>query len=289
MPAPASTLTTGLNSYYLIQLIESLSQLQIGYDENTDDINQDLVLQFIKEGYQRIVSLDGRFPWFQASYQTATIEDQRDYLTNFVLTQTYSPYITTPVANLTTQVIKEIINVVSVQGEDDTAGMGVELVYLDNFKAQQIWNGTNDQAGIPAYWTLWNNGLRLYPKPDGVYTIDILGYRQPSMAWLTDSNNSESTEYVDLDSEFHMILVNFTLARIFQFQEDPEMANVYMQHYNAGVTIARAGLTAPNNNQPLIMSGGLQLNGSQNTAYGYSYGPGIMVQPGSTVPLGRMF
>jgi len=284
MAAPSTTLTTGLNSFYLIQLIESLSQLEIGYNPDVDDINQDLVLQFIKEGYQRIVALDSRLPWFQTSYQIQTLEDIRDYSTNFVLVSTWSPYITTPQANLTTASIREIINVVSVQGEDETAGYGLELIYLDNFKAQQIWNGTTDQSNIPAYWTLWNNSLRLYPKPNGVYTLNILGYRQPDYDWLTDSNNSESVQYVDIDNEFHMMLVNFTLARIFQFQEDSEMANVYMKHFDTGVTLAKANLISPNNNQPIILSGGLQLTGT----YLSGSFAGIQVLPGSP-PLGRMY
>ena len=284
MAAPSTTLTTGLNSFYLIQLIESLSQLEIGYNPDVDDINQDLVLQFIKEGYQRIVALDSRLPWFQTSYQIQTLEDIRDYSTNFVLVTTWSPYITTPQANLTTASIREIINVVSVQGEDETGGYGLELIYLDNFKAQQIWNGTTDQSNIPAYWTLWNNSLRLYPKPNGVYTLNILGYRQPDYSWLTDSNNSESVQYVDIDNEFHMMLVNFTLARIFQFQEDSEMANVYMRHFDTGVSIAKANLTSPNNNQPIILSGGLQLSGT----YLSGSFAGMQVLPGSP-PLGRMY
>jgi hypothetical protein len=284
MAAPSTTLTAGLNSYYLIQLIESLSQLEIGYNPDVDDINQDLVLQFIKEGYQRIVALDSRLPWFQTSYQIQTLEDIRDYSTNFVLVTTWSPYITTPQANLTTASIREIINVVSVQGEDETGGYGLELIYLDNFKAQQIWNGTTDQSNIPAYWTLWNNSLRLYPKPNGVYTLNILGYRQPDYSWLTDSNNSESVQYVDIDNEFHMMLVNFTLARIFQFQEDSEMANVYMKHFDTGVSLAKANLTSPNNNQPIILSGGLQLTGT----YLSGSFAGIQVLPGSP-PLGRMY
>lgn len=284
MAAPSTTLTTGLNSFYLIQLIESLSQLEIGYNPDVDDINQDLVLQFIKEGYQRIVALDSRLPWFQSSYQIQTSEDIRDYPNNYVMSQTWSPYITVPQANLTTADIREIINVVSVQGESSTGGYGIELIYLDNFKAQQIWNGTTDQSNMPAYWTLWNNSLRLYPKPNGVYTLNILGYRQPNYDWLTDSNNSESVQYVDIDNEFHMMLVNFTLARIFQFQEDSEMANVYMKHFDTGVSLAKANLTSPNNNQPIILSGGLQLSGT----YLSGSFAGIQVLPGSP-PLGRMY
>jgi hypothetical protein len=289
MPAPASTLTTGLNSYYLIQLIENLSQLQIGYDQNTDDIDQDLVLQFIKEGYQRIVSLDGRYPWFQSTYQFVTLPSIRTYDDAFSLTATWSPYI--PVApdpnalNLTISNIREVISVTN------NTNAGNECIYIDQFKAESTWVGTNDQPDIPAYWSLWGNQINLWPKPnDTEYQITIRGYRNPSLTWLTDSSNSSSTDYVDLDPEFHMMLVNFTLARIFQFQEDPEMASVYMNHYNSGVTIAKANLTAPNSNQPLIMSGGFQLNGAANTNYGYGYGQaGILVQPGSPSPIGRMY
>lgn len=288
MPAPSTTLTTGLTSYYLIQLIEDLSQLAIGYDADADDIDQDLVLQFIKEGYQRIVSLDTRWPWFQSTYNFDTVLNQRGYSSGIDLITTFSPYVAVyPAAGgtgLTTANIREVISVIN------NTDAGNELVYLDQFKCESIWVGTNDQADIPAYWSLWDNRINLWPKPNDVYDITVRGYRQPDLTWLTDSNNSASTNYVDLDPEFHMMLINFVLSRIFQFQEDPEMANVYMQHYNAGVTIAKQNLTAPNSNQPLIMSGGLQLNGAANRAYGYGYGQaGIIVQPGSPYPLGRMY
>ena len=54
------------------------------------------------------------------------------------------------------------------------------------------------------------------------------------------------------------MLINFVVARLFQYQEDPEMAAVYMQHFETGVTLSREDLTGPNANQPLILSGGLQ-------------------------------
>jgi len=281
MAAPAATLTTGLNSYYLIQLIESLSQVAVGYDEDTDDINQDLVLQFLKEGYQRIVSTDTRYPWFQASWTFTTVPDTHTYKSGLATTSAWSPYVAVApdaeALNLTTSSIRQVINVVN------TTNAGNELIYIDQFKAESIWVGSNNVSGIPAYWSLWNNAINLWPAPDSTtYTMNIRGYRQPDFSWLTDSNNSESTAYVDLDPEFQFMLVNFTLARIFQYQEDPEMASVYMRHYETGVAIAKGNLTAPNSNQPLIMSGGLQLN----TGYWWSGQPSIGVLPGSPYPIG---
>lgn len=285
MPAPASTLTTGLNSYYLIQLIENLSQLSIGYNPNSDDIDQDLVMQFVSEGYNRIVSLDNRWPWFQSSYQTQAVENQRIVDGNLVLTNTFSQYITVPQANLNLTDLRTVINVTSVQGESTTGGLGLELIYIDQFKAESIWIGTNDQPNIPAYWSMWGNTIQLWPRPNQTYTLTIRGYRQPDLTWLTDSNNSESTNYVDLDQELHIMLINFVLARIFQYQEDPEMAAVYMGHYNTGVQIAHENITAASSNQPLILSGGLQLRGRGL----WLNGAGIQVLPASPYPLGRMF
>jgi hypothetical protein len=67
------------------------------------------------------------------------------------------------------------------------------------------------------------------------------------------------------------------MSRIFQFQEDPEMAAVYNRQFEQEVALVQGNLTAPNNNQPLIMSGGLQLPFD----LGY-YGNSIAIMPGAT-------
>ena len=275
----AAALTTGINTYYLIQYLEDISELDIGVGDEVD-INQTLVLQFIKEGYQRVISLYDRWPWFQSIYTFDTVNNQRGYSTGFTLTNTSSTAITTPAAGRSFSDIAQIINLVN-----NTNG-GNELIYIDQFKAESIWVGTSDQSDIPAYWSLWAGQVNLWPKPNDVYAITMRGYRVPSLAWL-DNLGANSTEYVDLDTEFHMMLINFVMMRIFQYQEDPEMAAVYQRHFQEGVAIAQQNLTAPNSNQPLIMSGGLLLNGAANTAYGYSYGPSFNVIPGNPSPFGR--
>lgn len=275
-----SSIVTGINRFYLLQYLQDISDLSIGSDPNVDDINDTLVLQFIKEGYQRIVSLYDRWPWFQAGYSFSTITNQRSYSTGFTLENTTSTTIATPAANKSFSDIAQIINVVN-----NTNG-GNELFYIDQFKAEQLWVGTNDQPDIPAYWSLWAGQLNLWPKPNDVYSITMRGYRVPDLTWLNEPD-SNSTDYVDLDTEFHLMLVNFVMMRIFQYQEDPEMAAVYQRHFQEGVAIAQQNIAAPNVNQPLIMSGGLLINGPANKAYGYGYGAGVAVIPGSPSPFGR--
>lgn len=267
---------TGLNSYYLIDLLENLSNLTIGPDPNADDISQDLVLQFLKEGYQTIVAANTRWPWFETLYQTATVANIQSYNSNISMVETYSPSIVTPVANLTLTSISEITNITN------TTNSGNELILLPQSYAESIWVGTSNQPGIPAYFSMWGNRINLWPMPNDIYVINIRGYRMPSLTWLSDSNNAASTDYVDLNVELHMPLVNYTMGRIFQFQEDREMADTYMRFFQLGIKNYMDSLTAPSSNQPLILSGGLQ------NQFG---GPWSWVLPGAAngVPLGRLW
>lgn len=268
--------TGGLNSYYLIQLLENLSQLQIGYDNDVDDINQDLVLQFLKEGFQTIVDSEVRWPWFESNYQAFTVYGQQT-ISNFFLTQTYSPYITVP-QNVNMSDIKELINVVAIQGTEPFQNYGNELIYLGQHQAERWWVGATNQPGIPGYFSIWSNQMYMWPRPNQEYLLQIRGYRQPDLNWLLDSSNSESTVYVDLDLELQACLINYAMSRIYQFQEDAEMSRVYREQFVTNLKNYQDYLTAPSSNQPLVYSGGLQLS-----TYGYGLNvPGIRVLPSST-------
>lgn len=229
-----------LNISQIRTLVQSISGLTIGADAN-DDVTQNVVDTFIQEGYQRIVSLDNRFPWFQSSYTFDGIVDQHQYSTGFTRT------LPSTESSITFDDISEIISVTN------ETNSGNKLIYIDNFKAETVWTGTNDIAGIPAYFSLWAGTLQIWPKPDSVYTFTVRGYRKPSYAWLTDTGQN-----IDLNDEFHIMLVNFVVARLFQFQEDPQMAQVYMGQFESGIILQKDSLMAPNSNQPLILSGGFE-------------------------------
>jgi hypothetical protein len=278
--------TSGLNSFYLISLLENLSQLQIGYNDDTDDINQDLVLQFLKEGFQTIVDSEVRWPWFETSYitQISNEIDQGSGVINgsqtvFTITSAFAPppYVTLQTA-VSMQGIKELINVISIQGTEQYANLGVELIYLGQHQAERWWLGSTNQPGIPSYFSLWSNSLYVWPRPNQLYTLYLRGYRQPNLDWLNDSNNSQSLNYVDLDLELQACLISYTMSRIYQFQEDPEMSKVYRDQFVTNLKNYQDYLTAPSSNQPLIYSGGLQLS-----TYGYGFNvPGIRVLPSSS-------
>jgi|LakMenE01Jun11ns_1017448.scaffolds.fasta_scaffold9879786_2 hypothetical protein len=250
--------------------VAQLSDLEIGTTENVD-IQLDLVNGFIKEGFQKVVALSVRWPYYQTTYGLGIVENVRAY-TSFVQTQ--------PTAiGSATKAITDILQIISVVNSDSTYS-GNSLIYLDQAKCESIWVGTNDQPGPPAYYSVWADQLNIWPKPDNNYSFTIRGYRNPSLAWLSDANAA-----IDISPQLQLPLVNYVMARVFQYQEDNEMAQAYMRNFEQGIAVLENNLTASNSNRQLIMSGGLVLNGPQNSAYGWSDGPGIQVMPGSPNPI----
>lgn len=247
-------------------LVAQLSDLEIGNDPS-DDLTVDLVNSFIKEGFQKIYNLTTRFPYYQATLGFTTVADQRGYSTFGQILPTVA-----------TKSITDMNQVISVVNNTNA---GNALIYLDQFKAESLWVGSQDTSGIPAYFTIWANQVNLYPKPDQVYSITIRAFRRPLLTWLNDVNLS-----IDISPDMQLPLVNYVMSRIYQFQEDPEMAAVYNRQFEQEVALVQANLTAPNNNQPLIMSGGLQLSPYD---YWWADYPGIQVMPGSPNPLALLW
>jgi len=244
--------------------VGELSDLDIGFDAN-DDISTDLVNGFIKEGFQKIVALSQRYPYYQSTYAFVTIENQRAY-------STFTRNI--PSGNVQTP-ITDIQQIIAVVNNTDN---GNTLIYLDQARCESIWVGTSDQAEIPAYFSIWGNQLNLWPKPNDEYVITVRAFRKPFLTWFSDENTS-----IDIDPQMQLPLINYVMARIFQFQEDPEMAREYMSSFEKAVAIIQGQLTAPSSNRQLIMSGGLQL-----TPYDWWWSdtPNLRVLPGSPYPLG---
>jgi len=245
------------------EFVGELSDLDIGFQEN-DDISTDLVNGFIKEGFQKIVALSNRWPYYQATYGFTTVVDQRGYASFGRILPSIA---TVGISDI--QQIKAVVN---------NTNQGNALVYIDQARAESIWVGTQDIAEIPAYFSIWANQLNLWPKPDDTYSMTLRGYRVPSLAWFSDE-----TTAIDIDPQMQLPLINYVMARIFQFQEDPEMAREYMTSFERAVAIIQGQLTAPSSNRQLIMSGGLQL-----TPYDWWWSdtPNLRVLPGSPYPLG---
>jgi len=212
-----------------ITLTTLRSQVRDMADLDETDLSNTLIDQFAREGFQRIYALERRWPILQETYTFNTVANQREYTIS------------------TIGDIREIISVV------DTSTQGARLTLIDYNQAEETWLGNLDVPSRPYFYSFWDKKLQLWAKPDIVYPMTVRAFRNPVYTWLTDI-----TENIDLDEFFHAILPYFVLARVYQRQEDAQLAAMYLGTFEEGVAIAKRDLMKASSAQPVIMSGGRQ-------------------------------
>jgi len=198
-------------------------------DLDSVDLPNTIIDNAVKEAFQRIIALERRWPKYQETYTFNTVASQR-------------PYTISTIGD-----IREVISLV------DTSSAGSRLTMIPYDNAEDIWLGNTDVPSRPYFYAIWDAQLHLYPKPDAVYTITLRAYRNPVYTWLTNTS-----EAIDLDEWFHILLAYFVLARVYQRQEDPELSAMYLKSFEEGVAMARRDLMKTPSARPLLMSGGRQ-------------------------------
>lgn len=212
-----------------ITLTQLRTQVRNMVDLDEVDLPDSVVDQFAREGFQRIYSLERRWPYLQETYTFNTVANQREYTI------------------ATIGDIREIISVV----DTSTSGARLTLIPYDN--AEEIWLGNTDVPSRPYFYSFWDKKLQLWAKPDAIYPITVRAYRNPLYTWLTDT-----TLTIDLDEWFHALLPYFVIARVYQRQEDSDLSAMYMRSFEEGVGLARRDLMKASSAQPVIMSAGRQ-------------------------------
>ena len=212
-----------------ITLTQLRTQVRNMVDLDETDLPDSIVDQFAREGFQRIYSLERRWPYLQETYSFNTVANQREYTIS------------------TIGDIREIISVV------DTSQSGARLTLIPYDNAEEIWLGNTDVPSRPYFYSFWDKKLQLWAKPDAIYPITVRAYRNPVYTWLTTTS-----ETIDLDEWFHALLPYFVIARVYQRQEDSDLSAMYMRSFEEGVGLARRDLMKASSAQPVIMSAGRQ-------------------------------
>ena len=212
-----------------ITLTQLRTQVRNMADLDEVDLPDVIIDQFAREGFQRIYSLERRWPYLQETYTFNTVVDQREYTIS------------------TIGDIREIISVV------DSSTAGNRLTLIDYNQAEDIWLGNTDVPSRPYFYSFWDKKIQFWAKPDAIYPITVRAFRNPVYTWLT---NTEET--IDLDEWFHALLPYFVLARVYQRQEDAQLSQMYLNSFEEGVALARRDLMKASSAQPVIMSAGRQ-------------------------------
>ena len=172
-------------------------------DIDSSDISDDTLNRFLGEGYDLIVYTEKRWPFFEKATTFDTVSSQKDYTL-------------AAVGASVTNGLREVAalrtddHVITFVGRDEG-----DIVYPLNV------NGT----GAPWWWAYWAESVRLYPTPTSVQTINVRGYANPA---AFGAGVADAVEPSDLPDPFHVVIATYGIARAYEQQEDPLMAQQYL-------------------------------------------------------------
>lgn len=198
-------------------------------DLDEDDLPRSLVHLYIQDGFNRLINLERRWPFYETTYTLNTTPSQRDY----------------PISSIGAGNLAEVVSIL----DNSSVGNRLSIISLD--EAEGVWHGSFDVPTRPLFFAEWAETIKLYPKPDAVYPLTIRGYRKPSYDWVTDTTQSP-----DCDSRFHQALAYYAISQAYKRQEDSEMSNMYQRSFDEAVALARRDIMRPPSHRPMIMSKG---------------------------------
>lgn len=199
-------------------------------DLDDADLPSSLIRQYMKDGFNRIINLERRWPFLEATYSLNTVAGQRDY----------------PMSSIGSGNLREITSVL----DDSTVGNRLSIITVD--EAENVWHGSFDTATRPLFFAEWGDTVKLYPKPDAVYPLVIRGYRKPSYAWVTDTS-----QQLDCDERLHDAIAYYAVSQAYKRQEDNEMARSYKESFDEAVGIARKELMRGPSHRNMVLSRGV--------------------------------
>jgi hypothetical protein len=194
------------------------------------DISDALLNMYIKDGYDRVIAMERSWPFFEDSATLNAVAN----------TQTYA------LSGINSGQFREISSLL------DT-GRNLRLQYISHDEAE----GSNRGFTIttrPLYFSFWEQSLYLWPRPSENVTYTVRGYRVP-----TNWTANDTTE-CDMDERLHQSLVYYAASKMYEYQEDPDMAAVYEKQFRESVAMARDDIMRIPVNSPMMLSVGKRYN-----------------------------
>lgn len=198
-------------------------------DLDESDLPSSLIRLYMRDGFDRIITLERRWPFYEMTTVLNTVPNERNY----------------SISGIDNNSIAEITSIV----DNSAAGQRLSLISID--EAEAVWHGSFDVPTRPLFFARWGSDIKFYPKPDAVYPLTIRGYRKPTYTWVSDTSLEP-----DLDYRFHTALAYYAISQAYKRQEDSEMTQQYRSSYDEAVQLARKEIMHPSSHRPMIMSRG---------------------------------
>jgi hypothetical protein len=198
-----------------LQQIREMVRTQLDLDET--DLPDVLLDQYVRDGYQRMMNLETRWPTFEVVWPVSALAGA---------TAVQQP--------------DDALEVDSVMGAD-----GYPLQRVDRRWAEGMFNLVNPESGSPRFWFKLGVQLYLLPVPSTDQPLSIYGWRRP-LDWVADG----ASAVVDADERLHLPIVWYCCSTGYAQQEDEVLEATYMNRFKESSALARDSVMKSWTGQP---------------------------------------
>lgn len=210
---------TRLTKVDILDTVREITEL------DADDVSDAVMELYLRDGYNRVIDLERRWPFLEVSFTLTCVAGQQAYTIN----------------DFTADDIREVISIVKPNS--------LRLSYLDYDEAETQFLAVETPVGRPTFFSFWNNQIHLFPKPTENYELTVRAYRYPN-DWVTSDDEPDGPAGFDLP------MVYYIISRIYHSQEEVGMAQEYERLFADAISLVRRDLTRPESYSPVVLAGG---------------------------------
>lgn len=209
-------------------------------DIEEDDLPNDVLDVFIREGSKRIERAEKRWPFYAKRWEYTTASGTAEI-----------PFST---------IGADLREISAIKGPQ------WRLTHIGQDLADEVWPESTTQTGEPTHFSIENETLYLWPEPGDTYVLIVRGYRTAT-DWVADGAGAEP----DLPDELHNTVATWALARAYGQQDDPEMASLYERQFSDELTLYRNRLHDSPAPQPIVLNHGSRRSTAGRLRYDWEF------------------
>ena len=212
-----------------MNILEMRDYIRSVVDIDSSDISDDVLNRFLGEGYDLIVYSDKRWPFYEVQNTFSTVADQKDY----------------SLAEVGVNITNGLREINALRTDNHV------ITFVGRDEGDVVYPIETNTTGEPWWWSFWAESVRLYPTPSSVLTVSVRGYGDPT---AFGAGSADTASPSDLPTPFHIVIATYGLARAYEQQEDPTMANQYFAIFQQEFTNLKArydDMPAP---QPVLLN-----------------------------------
>lgn len=212
-----------------MNILEMRDYIRSVVDIDVSDISDDVLNRFLGEGYDLIVYSDKRWPFYEVQNTFSTVADQKDY----------------SLAEVGVNVTNGLREINALRTDRHV------ITFVGRDEGDVVYPIETNTTGEPWWWSFWAESVRLYPTPSSVLTVSVRGYGDPT---AFGAGSADTVSPSDLPTPFHVVVATYGLARAYEQQEDPTMANQYFAIFQQEFTNLKARYNDMPAPQPVLLN-----------------------------------